>query len=107
MSSIVAFNNLKDPRKIIIGDELKIPDVKMVELRPVFEKAGGTITWDNASKTAQAFTANTRVKVKIGSSLAVVNSAKVAMDKPATLRSGRTIVAESFVTGALSMSAGK
>ena len=82
----------------------KAKGVKMVWIRPAFENAGGTVDWNRKSKTVNASAKQKVVSVKIGSKTAHVNSQPVTMDRAAALRSGRTVVPESFVKGTLGVS---
>jgi len=105
VKSLVAMNDIEDPSLIKIGDKLRIPaaDSGMVALRTVFEKAGGTVLWDGQSKSVRAVCPGTDVELKLGSARAVVNDRPINMERPAIVKSGRTLVAESFVTRALGM----
>jgi len=104
--ALVALNDIQDPALIRIGQKLRIPDcgVGMVAVRTVFEAAGGTLTWTGGTKrSVRAVSPDRDVMLKIGSSTAVVNGSSQKMDRPAMLSSGRTMVAESFVTRTLGM----
>ena len=104
--TLVAMNDIEDPALIRIGQKLRVPEcgTKMIAVRPIFEDAGGTLTWTGGKKRAvHAVCPERDVVLKIGSSTAVVDSKSVKMDRPAALNAGRTMVSESFVTGALGM----
>lgn len=69
--------------------------------RFLFEKQGGTMTWDSANQRVLARTADQEVTVTIGSKEAVVNRQQVTMDLAAFLLSGRTMVPVRFFEKAL------
>ena len=102
---IVELNGIEDPNLIRIGDKLRIPtaDVTMVPIRPVFEQAGGVMTWDQEARTVRAVCPENDVELEIGSTRAIVNCEQVTMDAAAAVRAGRTVVSKSFVTGTLGM----
>ncbi|HUV05476.1 MAG TPA: Ig-like domain-containing protein [Armatimonadota bacterium] len=104
--AIIEVNAIQDPRIIRIGDKLRIPaNAKMIAIRPVFEDAGGTLIWDSDERSVRAICAQNDVTLRIGRAEAAVNGAPVAMERPAVVRSGRTLVCESFVTETLGMAA--
>lgn len=104
--AIIALNSIEDPALIRIGDRLRIPAPrKMVSLRPIFERAGGTVVWDQEAQVVRAVCVENDVTLKPGSAQAIVNDQKVLMDGPAVVRNGRTLVPETFVTEALDMAA--
>ena len=104
--AIIQLNSIQDPQLIRIGDKLRIPaNVKMIPIRTVFEEAGGTVIWDCDQRLVRAVCPQNDVTLKIGRAEATVNGAQVAMDRPAVVRSGRTLVSKSFVTETLGMDA--
>lgn len=107
VKSLMALNDIEDPKRIQIGTKIRIPsDVKMIPIRPAFESAGGTLTWNGGkAHTVRATSSDKDVTLKIGSSKALVNSKPVTMDKPAAVNAGRTMVPSTFVTRTLGMSA--
>jgi len=106
VEAIVESNGIQDPQMIRIGDKLRIPaNAKMVPIRPIFEEAGGTVIWDHSRRSVHAVCPQNDVTLKIGEAEATVNEEQVAMDRPAVIRSGRTLVAESFVAKTLGMAA--
>ena len=108
IAAIAELNKIEDPRLIIAGDKLMIPaQISMVQLRPVFEDAGGTLIWQNGSKMVHAVCPENDVTLKIGSAKTTVNSKPVTMERPASIQSGRTLVSEKFVTEILGMASGK
>lgn len=106
VQSIVSLNNIANPDLIQIGDELRIPaqEVRMIPIKPVFEKIGGTLIWQGGSdRVVRAVSGNLDVTLTIGSSRAVVNGIEVEMDRPAEVISDQTLVPETFVTRTLLM----
>ncbi len=90
---------------ILINGVLIHPDVAptvrngriLAPLRAVFEKFG-TVDWDGATKTVSATIGGTEVSLRIGESQATVNGVKVALDAPAIIVSGRTLVPLRFIS---------
>ncbi|MHB0999670.1 MAG: Ig-like domain-containing protein [Armatimonadota bacterium] len=98
-SSLVALNNIEDPKMLMIGDKLELPtNAKMVRIRSIVDGVGGTIEWNPKAKTVRAIYAQSEIKVKIGSRNATVNNQQVKMERPAKIHSGRTLVPTSFVS---------
>lgn len=103
--SLMSLNSIEDPANLQIGDKIEVPTTaKMIKFRSVVENAGGTVVWNGKAKTVRAFCRQADVKLKVGSSKAVVNAKKVKMDKPARVLAGRTVVPKSFVNGSLGIS---
>ncbi len=105
VDAIVRMNDIKDASKLSLGMKLRIPPApKMIAVRPVFEAAGGSLTWESGRKAVRAVCPEHDVLLRIGSAKAVVNASPVKMDKAAVVTGGRTMVPESFVTSQLGMS---
>ena len=105
VEAIAKLNDLEDPSKLQIGQKLRMPaETRLIPVRPVFEAAGGTLIWEaNKSKVVRAICPRTDVLFQVGSARAVVNKKPMKMDAAAVVNSGRTMVPESFLTGALGM----
>ncbi|MBI1332545.1 MAG: copper amine oxidase N-terminal domain-containing protein [Armatimonadetes bacterium] len=73
----------------------------MVPLRGVFEKMGATVDWDGADRTVMAQRANTRVELRINSTEAYVNGKAVAVNYPAVMVGGSTLVPIRFISESL------
>ncbi len=73
----------------------------LVPLRGVFEALGAFVDYNNATQSITATRGDTRVQLTIGSARAYVNSAARALDVPAQVQSGRTLVPLRFVSEAL------
>ena len=64
----------------------------MVPMRAIFEALGCDVVWDNATKTATGVKDGREVKITIGEMAMYVNGEMVALDTPAMIMSGRTMV---------------
>lgn len=73
----------------------------LVPLRGVFEALGAFVDYNNATQSITATRGDTRVQLTIGSARAYVNGAARALDVPAQVQSGRTLVPLRFVSEAL------
>ena len=69
----------------------------MVPIRFVAENLGFVVNWDASSKTASIGN-NGEIKLSVGSASAVVNGKSVALDAPAIIQGGRTLVPLRFVS---------
>lgn len=75
-----------------------------VPLRGVFERMGAFVEWNAGTQTVTATRQNSTVKLQVGSNNAWVDGSSVAMDAPARLMSGRTMVPLRFLSEALGAS---
>ncbi len=73
----------------------------LVPLRGVFENMGATVQWNPVSKTVTAMRADTDIALRIGERWANVDGKTVAMDVPAMLINGSTMVPIRFVSESL------
>lgn len=76
----------------------------LVQMRPLFEKLGMELTWNQATGTVKAVKSGTELTLKLGSKTATVNGKSVTLDYPATSINGNTLVPLRFVgeaTGAI------
>lgn len=64
----------------------------MVPMRAIFEALGASVAWDDATKTATGLKGDKEVKITIGADSMYVNGMAVALDAPAMVMSGRTMV---------------
>ncbi|HEV2439370.1 MAG TPA: copper amine oxidase N-terminal domain-containing protein [bacterium] len=76
----------------------------LVPLRGVFERLGASVGWDDRTQTVLAERGATSVALVIGQTQATVNGQPAAMDVPAMLVGGRTMVPLRFVSQALGAS---
>lgn len=98
-----------DEIKITINDEAKSFDVMpvivegrtLVPMRGIFEALGAEVGWDDATKTVTGKTSKVTVKLQIGSKLAVVGTDAKALDVPAQIVEGRTMVPVRFIAESL------
>jgi hypothetical protein len=75
--------------------------VPMTPFRHLLEKAGGTVKWENLSKTVDANAEGNQIMIQIGDANALVNNLSVTLERPAYLERGRTIVPLSFLRDVL------
>lgn len=73
----------------------------LVPLRGVFERLGATVAWDERTQTVLAQRGSTGVSLQIGNTQATINGRPEAIDVPAMLVGGRTMVPLRFVSQAL------
>jgi len=73
----------------------------LVPLRGVFERLGATVAWDDRTQTVLAQRGSTSVALVIGHTQAMIDGQPAAMDVPAMLVAGRTMVPLRFVSQAL------
>lgn len=87
----------------VTGDvaPLLIGSTSVAPFRFLFEKQGGTMTWDAASQRVTASNGKYEISLEIGSDKAIVNQEEVMMDMAAFLLSGRTMVPVRFFEKAL------
>lgn len=72
----------------------------LVPLRTVFETLGADVVWDDATQTVTAQKGNTKITLTIDGP-ALINGQPVALDVPARLIDGRTMVPLRFVSEAM------
>ena len=85
---------------VYLNDELmtfeKSPVIKdgrvLVPLRAIFEAMGATVAWDGNAQKAASSKNGTTVEITIGSNVLYKNGAAVALDVPAQLIDGYTMV---------------
>jgi len=85
----------KDVRPVIINGSTMIP------IRAVVEAYGGTVAWDNSSKTVSLTLGENQVQVTIGSTTALVNGKKTTVTTPAQFLNSRTVVPLRFALESL------
>ncbi|SDP29194.1 Uncharacterized conserved protein [Paenibacillus sp. yr247] len=73
----------------------------LVPLRPIFEKLGAVIQWDNETRTVTATKNNKTIKLTIGSTMAYVNGEKNTLSTEAQIINNATMVPVRFVSEAL------
>lgn len=70
----------------------------LVPLRPIIEGLGGAITWVAETRSVEVGFNGTTLLLQIGNRTAVVNGEAVAMDVPATIMNGRTMLPVRFIS---------
>ena len=70
----------------------------LVPLRAIFEKIGAEVSWDNKTRTVSAVKDGISVMLTIDKLDATVNGSGVALDVPAKIINGRTMVPVRFVS---------
>jgi hypothetical protein len=73
----------------------------LVPIRFVVEKMGGTVSWDEATKTVTVELGGTKVEVVRDSTSGKVNGQPVTLDVRATIMNGRTMVPLRFISESL------
>lgn len=73
----------------------------LVPFRAILEALGAEVQWDSVTKTVAANKNETRISFKIGSYTAVVNGNEAAIDVPAKIIDGRTLIPIRFVSETL------
>jgi len=73
----------------------------LVPLRVIFEAMGAPVGWDAATRTITAVRGDTTIRLEIGRRTADISGEPVALDVPAQIRDGRTLVPLRFVAEAL------
>jgi len=73
----------------------------LVPLRNIFEALGAKVDWDNTTKTVSAMKNGDIIKLTIGNKVVYRNEYAVALDVPAIIIKGRTLVPIRFVSEAL------
>jgi endonuclease YncB( thermonuclease family) len=100
------------PTVVLSGQTLKFdvpPTIEngrtLVPLRAIFEAMGASIAWDDATQTVTATKAGAEIKLTIGET-AYKNGSSVALDVPAKVVNGRTMVPLRFVSEAMGCQVG-
>jgi phosphate transport system substrate-binding protein len=73
----------------------------MVPLRVIFETLGADVSWDGATQTVTGRKAGKEILLTVGSRTARINGAPRALEQPAQILEGRTLVPLRFVGEAL------
>lgn len=69
----------------------------LVQMRPLFEKMGITLNWDQRNQTITGQKGAMSFTLKVDSSKAVLNGKEIKLDKPARIIQGNTLVPLRFV----------
>jgi len=108
-SSTVAFGSTQNPIKVYMDNKELQMDVApiiesgrtLVPIRAISEAVGADVSWDSSTQTVTISTSDKDISLKINSTSATVNNTKVAIDVPAKILSGRTLVPLRFVSESL------
>lgn len=71
--------------------------IPLTPFRHLFEFAGGSVTWENATKTVLADGFGRHIWLRIGNPFAKVDTATFELERAPFIESGRTIVPLSFI----------
>lgn len=75
------------------GQEATIVEGRtMVPLRAIFEALGATVEWNQETKTVTSVLGETEVSLTIGENKLIKNGEETALDVPALIMNGRTLV---------------
>jgi|LFRM01.1.fsa_nt_gb hypothetical protein len=74
-----------------------IEGLPLVPLRAIFEALGLEVSWDDETKTVTGKDKDTAIKLHINEGSATVNGEVLALDLPAQIINGRTMVGLSFI----------
>lgn len=69
----------------------------LVPLRVISENLGASVNWNNTAKTVDITTFSGKILLKINDKTAIINGQKVALEVPATIIKGRTMVPLRFI----------
>lgn len=125
--AILLANGITDARRVSAGYRLRVPGtfammvdnrqvafdvtprveagIALAPLRQIFEHIGGVVVFYHDEKEIRATSADTEVRLKVGSKEAQVNQVVVIMEREAFIESGRTLVPIPFLEKALSLKA--
>lgn len=80
-----------------------INDRTMVPLRAIFEAIGATVEWDDVTKTVTSTKGSSTIILTINHAIMYVNGKGVALDSPACIIDGRTLVPVRAISEAFDM----
>ena len=111
---VLAWHEDKDNGKIDVNlngtyldfdvDPIMQNDRVMLPMRKIFESLGASVEWDDSTKTAMAQKDGKAIELTVGSSEMLVNGEGIALDAPAVIVDGRTLVPVRAVSEALGAS---
>ncbi|MEX2416454.1 MAG: stalk domain-containing protein [Paenibacillaceae bacterium] len=78
-------------------DPISMQGTTLVEFRPIFEKLGFQITWNQATKTVRGYKEGLSVELQVGSLIAKVNGVEQQLQLAPMVVNGSTIVPLRFV----------
>ena len=77
-----------------------------VPMRAIFEALGAQVEWNSEDKTVTAEKDGTKIRLTIGGNTAYINGSECALNAPAQVKNGRTMVPLRFVSEALGAKVG-
>lgn len=77
----------------------------LVPIRHLYERSGGSLTWNPKTRMVHATGARADISLRIGADFAMVNGKAVKLDAPIRIENGRTLVPTRFLAEALDMKA--
>ena len=80
---------------------MKMGDHVMVPLRGVFERMGANVDWQESNQSIIAERGDTRVELKINENTAYINGKAIALNNPAIVQRGSTMVPIRFISESL------
>ncbi|MEL7656647.1 MAG: N-acetylmuramoyl-L-alanine amidase family protein, partial [Bacillota bacterium] len=72
----------------------------LIPVRSVFEAMGGTVTWDQATRSVTVIIQDVNIRLKIDSKTAYINNQASEIDVPAMIINSRSMIPVRFVTEA-------
>ena len=102
---VIKLKNGYIPTVFYNGEKIKFDQIPVIEngrtlvpLRAIFEKIGAEVEWDGDTQTVTATKGDITVALTIDSTAATKNGETIALDVPAKIISGRTLVPVRFVS---------
>lgn len=96
------------PTVILDGKQLSfdVPPIiengrTLIPVRTILESLGAAVEWDDYTKTVTAKKSGTTVRIQIGNNVVQKNDESIALEVPAKIVNGRTLVPLRFVSEAL------
>jgi hypothetical protein len=78
----------------------------LVPMRALFEKLGADVRFDGVARTVFAYRGESRVRMEIGRTVALINQRQVTLEQPPLLESGTIMVPLRFVAEAMGAEVG-
>lgn len=95
-----------DGKQVVFADQqpVTVNGRTLVPVKAIFDALGGTVKWDQASKTVTAVVNGQTIVLTIGNSIAYIDGKEVKLDVPAATLNDRTVVPVRFIAEGLGMS---
>lgn len=94
----VMINNTQLP---LPTDPIILQDRTLVPLRAIFEALGAKVEWDETTKTVTGIQDNKVIILQINNKIATINGIETALDVPATIVNGSTLIPVRFIAESL------